>query len=369
MVKVWNPKLKKTIEREQTPEQIELSEQRKKEGKEFIQARERKLAGVIGNSGGLDSGTPTRRQREAAAQELVPKGEAELAQRQQEQKEKKNIFETERLFQERKAKREGDTQVPQELPEIPPEETEVTTPEEPQQEYYTDPKTGEVTPLYSGTVTPVTAEDLTDVISMFSGLGLAKIGVKGGFKKLLSKAGKVALPKAEATLVKKGIIKSISKAATSKMGTIALAVVVGQASILATSAISPFFSQKITAEDRQIRSLDADMSQVRETITLPLQLVKAGAPVEDCLEQLDSLRERVEYDDSQIKLLEINSYERKTNIEFTTPMHTRANKLRGFLDLAERSILASQVSGEAITTEQLNEIMETYESLFGGESE
>jgi len=289
--------------------------------------------------------------------------------------------EAERAFQERKKEREASLSIPkqevlQETPvtELKTEEEkteeieEEKTEEQPQQEYYIDQATGEKTPLYSGTVTPVTAEDITDIVTSFSGLGLFAVGIKGAGKQAAKKGGRVILSSAKAQIVKKSMVKAISKALRSKIALFVGGAMTAQiGGFLIKEFVSPYILDSITAEDRRIRSIDAGLSQVRETITLPVQLANANAPIEDCLEQIDNLRLIVEIADSKIKELEIGSQERKTNPEFTLPMKLRIQKLRGFLDLAERQILLAQAREEAITDEQLNEIMETYALLFPNE--
>lgn len=303
---------------------------------------------------------------EQRRQARVGKLEPALEEKKKVEKETFAKAEAEAEFQKRKKEREEKQEPVQAIPEVPATELKEPIPEQPLQEI--DPVTGQ--PLLSGGVVPVTASDLTDVVTMFSGLGIVKVGGKTSFKTLLSKAGKSALPEAEAQFVKKGMVKTISKALSSKIVLFVGGAITAQiGGSLIKEFVSPYILDKITAEDRRIRSIDAGLSQVRETITLPIQLANANAPIEDCLEQIDDLRLIVEISDTKIKELEIESQEMKTNPEFTMPMKLRANKLRGFLDLAERQILIAQTQDRTITTEQLNELMETYEELFPNKNE
>ena len=327
---------KRGVEQKPKPVSKAKTPEKRKTNVEMIKAREKKKHTLL-KAGYTKKEAEKQAIKEVREEILEPRVEARA-----EEFEKAQI---EEILKERKVEREEPI-------------------EEPIEEGYIDPETGE--PLYSGTVTPLTASDLTDTVTMFTGLGFLKVGGKTGFKKLIKKAGTMSLSKAETEAVKKGMLNTITRKVTSKIGQIGAGILIGQATIVVSQElIAPYFSQRVTAEDRQIRSIDTAMSQVRETITLPVQLVKAGATIEEGLDQLDSLRDTVAYGKQKIKELEIDSYEMKTNPEFTMPMKLRIAKLEGFLDLSERVIITAQVSGEGITEDALMQLMTTYEELFG----
>lgn len=251
--------------------------------------------------------------------------------------------------------------------EVPVQEPTQETPKQ-EQEYYTDPETGEVTPLYSGGVTPVTASDIVDVATMFSGLGLAKGAAKVVGKKAIQKGGLIGTNTAKVGMLNtiKNKLFGVGRASIKKASGIALGITIGVTSAIAGAYIYPLTTQKITAEDRQIRSLDTALSQVRETITAPVQLAATGVPTDECLDMVDEYRDSILLTESKIKELEIDSYEMKTNPEFTTPVKRRIEKLKSYLDLSERQILLMQVQGRVPTAEELAYIMALYEPLLKG---
>ena len=238
---------------------------------------------------------------------------------------------------------------------------------EQQQEFHTDPITGEVTPLFSGQASPITEDDIFQVAALFSGIGLPRAALSIGGKSVL-KGGLIGASKSARAGVRinmlKGIstkLKSVIKASSKKLSIVAIGVGVGAGTTTAGALIAPLTFKRVTAPDRQIQSIDTSLSQIRETITAPVQLVATGVPVAEGLDMLDDMRESVLLSERKIKELELKSQELKTNPEFTSSVKNRIAKLKLFLDLSERQILQMQVSGKVPTSEELQVLLSTYE--------
>ena len=158
-------------------------------------------------------------------------------------------------------------------------------------------------------------------------------------------------------------MNAVVKNSGKKLGTLSSGLLLGVGIVVAGQLIAPFAGERITAPDRIIRSLDTELSQIRESITLPVQLAANGVPSDEALEMVDDYRDDILESNEKLKLAEINSKEMKTNPEFTNAYWKRSQKLIGFLDLAERQILQMQVTGRIPTTEELALLMSTYEAI------
>lgn len=150
-----------------------------------------------------------------------------------------------------------------------------------------------------------------------------------------------------------GMLKALATGISKKIGTVGLALFLGQVTLTAGLLIQPFISKKVTAVDRQIQSLDTGLSQIRETITAPVQLVASGLPALEGLDMLDQMEQVVLETEKKLKELELNSQELKTNPEFTFAIRNRIKKLKLFIQLSERQIIRQDITGRVPTTQEL----------------
>ena len=215
-----------------------------------------------------------------------------------------------------------------------------------------------------GGVSPITSSDITDLLTMFSGLGFGRIAGK----EILKGVGKGGL--LNEVVIKKKVLNGVKdklfgiiKSGTKKISGLTLALGVTTAVGVAGAVIAPFAVKRISAVDRQIQSLDTALSQVRESLTAPVQLVASGVPASEGLEILDDFLDQILETESKLKVLEIKSQEIKTNPEFTAGIKSRITKLKLFVKLSERQILRMDITGKVPTTEELAALMAQYETL------
>lgn len=209
-----------------------------------------------------------------------------------------------------------------------------------------------------------TPEDLSLIQDVGSRLGIPGFGKEGevidpitGKPILDPKTGepaKFALGTAPiGGAAKVGMLKGFAKFISTKVGKIAALLVVTQLTATAGLLIAPFISKRVTAVDRQIQSLDTGLSQIRETITAPVQLVASGLPAAEGLDLLDEMEVIVLETEKKLKELELNSQELKTNPEFTFAIRNRIKKLKLFIQLSERQILRQEITGNVPTGQEL----------------
>lgn len=331
-----------------TPKEIA---QAKQEGQATIRSREKEINKR--KAAGQSQAGARRDTLKAETERLEFKSPEQL----QQEKLQQTQTEVTILQKEREAEKKAQVTV---VGEEPPAEVPPIAPEsQPEQQLAPDG-----TPLLSGTVTPVTASNLIDVVTLFTGFGLAK-GVAKGVGKAALKGGIIGENIVKTTMLTsiKNKLFGVLRKSTKRLSGIATGLVIGTSIGVAGKLIEPFAGQKITAADRQIRSLDTELSQVRETITAPVQLVATGVPSTEGLDMVDDMRVDVLETRKKIKELELKSQEMKTNPEFTAPSKKRIEKLLLFLDLSERQILEMQVTGRVPTSEELAYLLSLYEPI------
>lgn len=241
--------------------------------------------------------------------------------------------------------------------EVPPQqviEGEVSLPPEQELDAEGNPILGG-----EGTASPVTPGDLTDLLTAFTGVGLGKAALK----KIASKAGGKQLLGEVAEVEGKQILKTDIKATGGKLWNAAknqLGKVVG--GIAAIFAVGKF----ITKGDTAIAKIDTALSQIRETITAPVQMVANGArsPSEG-LQMIDEMNQQV------------LQWEREVHDQWLAPgaainpetlygVEARIKKLKWFLESAERDIRVAATQPTEKSRVELAVALQSYEQQLKG---
>lgn len=198
--------------------------------------------------------------------------------------------------------------------------------------------------LMSGTVTPITPDDLINLVTFaVGGIGVAagvKKGAKIASRKLMTKAAAGGVLSAvERTAAKAGLKGLLSKKA----------VALG-AAVFGVSKLVGFGSSKIA-------SRDAQLSQIRESITLEVQEAKYGN-YEDAFANLDEYEEQINEIERDIKKWELFTKITTLNFNKTDPVHQRIQKLRRAIDTARDSIRFSIASGQVNAVEEATMLLD-----------
>ena len=284
-------------------------------------------------------------------------GEVSGIARTPEQKAKEIIQKTDAILEEREiARKEGRAETVTEEPEtLPVDQQQAQIPIDEEVVQPID-RVEETPDILAGGAMPITSGNLFDVATLFSGVGilkaggvatlakLSKITGKEVGKEVVKKAGKEVAEKT----IKKGLITtgtSILKSQVKKFG----------AAALAFGTVQVAFKQ-LKRPENIIRGIDADMSQIRETISLEVAFARSGKPYE-ALNRLDEYEDVISEFQAQIQEQKIAAQYLSANPKLTAAAERRAKKLFVAIELAKRDIARSIVTGDANSLQDTLDIL------------
>ena len=210
-----------------------------------------------------------------------------------------------------------------------------------------------------GTATEITAED----VIAFTPAGFAKktaVIAAGGLIVKVGRGQTVAVSKKALTkaAAKSTIVTSVLK---SSKATLAKALKSSQSFFVAGAGL--FAAGKvITIPERLLSGIDAELGQLRESLTIPLTAKNVGAmTTNEALEALDDYQDSVDTYLQTAQIIHIFTKITTLGTDKLGVVKRRAFKISGFIDIAKQQVQLAEIRGEEIDIEAFALIIRDFE--------